>query len=111
MLHINLDTVEDLAEQVLLFNQLGHTCSKITVIIQRKVHFLYAKNLHAKLPGYGLVYSFFTVPCPCNDVTVRKRLKSIRSSSNMTILRLDKNDQLTSSQANFIAYGRGSRPE
>ena len=39
MLHINLDTVEDLAEHVLLFNQLGHTCSKITVIIQRKVHF------------------------------------------------------------------------
>ena len=38
------------SEQVLL----GHACSKITKIIQRKVHFLYAKNLvPAELPGYG----------------------------------------------------------
>ena len=29
--------------------------SKITIIIQRKVHFLHVitKNLHAELPGYG----------------------------------------------------------
>ena len=32
----------------------GHACSKITITIQRKVHFLYAKNLPAELPGYGL---------------------------------------------------------
>ena len=31
--------------------------SKITKIIQRKVHFLYTKNLPIKLPGYGLVWS------------------------------------------------------
>ena len=31
-----------------------YACSKITIIIQRKVHFLYAKNLPAELPGYGL---------------------------------------------------------
>ena len=44
---------------------IGHACSKITKIIQRKVHFLYAKNLPAELPGYGLVYPlvdvFYTV--------------------------------------------------
>ena len=46
-----LDTIEDL-NQFLLSNQLRHACSKT---IQRKVHFLCAKNLPAKLPGYGLV--------------------------------------------------------
>ena len=29
----------------------------VTIIIQKKVHFLYAKNLSAELPGYGLVYT------------------------------------------------------
>ena len=32
--------------------------------------------------------SLLYIPCPCNDVTVRMRPKSIRSSSNMTILQL-----------------------
>ena len=50
---ITLDAVKDL-NQVLLSNQLGHACSKTTKIIQRKVHFLYTKNLPTELPGYGL---------------------------------------------------------
>ena len=45
------DTVEDLNNLVLLTNQLGHACSKITTVIH---HFLYAKNLPVELPGYGL---------------------------------------------------------
>ena len=36
-------------------NQLGHECSKVIIMMKKKVHFLYALNLPAKLPGYGLV--------------------------------------------------------
>ena len=51
MLHNYTDIdLEDLP----MANQLGHACSKITIIIQRKVHFSYTKNLHAEMPGYGL---------------------------------------------------------
>ena len=49
LVNIDLDTIEDLNK--LLSNQLGHACSKI---IHRKVLFFHAKNLPAKLPGYGL---------------------------------------------------------
>ena len=45
------------SEQVLLSNQLGHAYAcykKSTIIIQRNVYVSYAKNLPAKLPGYGL---------------------------------------------------------
>ena len=35
LVNINLDTVEDLDK--LLSNQLGHACSKITIVIHRKV--------------------------------------------------------------------------
>ena len=43
LVNIDLDTIEDLNK--LLSNQLGHACSKITIIIHRKVHFYHAKNL------------------------------------------------------------------
>ena len=48
---IDLDT-----EQVLLSNQLGHACSKITKIMQKKVHFFCTQRTYipVKLPGYGL---------------------------------------------------------
>ena len=32
-----------------------HYCSLLAMLLHRKVHVLYAKNLPAKLPGYGLV--------------------------------------------------------
>ena len=59
MLHnytdIDLDTVEDLNRCLpSMANQLWHACSKITIIIQRKVHFLYTKNLPSEMHGYGL---------------------------------------------------------
>ena len=60
---IDLDTIEDLNKFAnYITNQLGHAWSKSpwsnpTVVIQRKVHFLYAKNLPAELPGYGLVHN------------------------------------------------------
>ena len=41
----------------MLSNQLGHACSKITVVIQRKVHCLYTKNLPTELPGYTALFS------------------------------------------------------
>ena len=31
-----------------------HYCSLLAMLLHRKVHVLYAKNLPAKLPGYGL---------------------------------------------------------
>ena len=51
LVNIDPDTIEDLNK--LLYNLLGHACSKI---IHKKVHFFHAKNLPAKLPGYGLAH-------------------------------------------------------